>query len=193
MEETSFRDMREEDLPAVLDIYNHYITTTTATFDPDAVTRETVRVRIPIGHDLYKAYVICHMGKMAGFCFLSQFKSHKSYDRTAQVSVYLKPEHTRQGLGTKAVRHLGEVAAARGLKVIVASISGENEGSIQFFRKLGWEQCAHFRGVGEKWGRAMDVIVFQSFLASTSQRVARLLQTGPDQQYWPTGTGRCSV
>jgi phosphinothricin acetyltransferase len=48
--------------------------------------------------------------------------------------------------------------------VMVASISGENKGSIEFFRKLQWEQCAHFRGIGEKWGRAIDVVFFQRLL-----------------------------
>lgn len=161
MKETTFTDMQEEDLPVVLDIYNHYIMTTTATFDAGPISMETLRTRIPVNHALYKAYVIHHKDDVVGFCFLSQFKNRESYNRTAELSVYLKPEHTRRGLGTKAVRCLLEAAAARGLSVIVASVSGENEDSIKFFRKLGWEQCAHFRGVGEKWGRAMDVVFFQ--------------------------------
>jgi len=166
MEETAFTDMQEEDLPVVLDIYNHYIATTTATFDPGPISIETLRTRILLNHGLYKAYVIHHVGEMVGFCFLSQFRKHESYDGTAEVGVYLKPEHTRRGLGTKAVRHLGQVGTAKGLRVLIASISGENEGSVEFFRRLGWEQCAHFKGVGEKWGRAIDVIFFQKSLES---------------------------
>ena len=104
--------MQEKDLPVVLDIYNHYIVTTTATFDSGPIPMSTLRTRISIDHDLYKAYIIHHLDDMVGFCFLSQFKNHESYDRTAELGVYLKPEHTRRGLGTKVVRHLGEVAAA---------------------------------------------------------------------------------
>ena len=149
MKKTTFTEIREQDLPAVLDIYNHYIATTTATFDPRPIAMETLKNRVPLDHDLYKAYIIHHMGDMAGFCFLNQFKNHKAYNRTAELGLYLKPEHTRKGLGTKAVKYLEDVAAEMGLKVIVASISGENQGSIEFFRNLGWEQCAHFRKVGE--------------------------------------------
>ncbi len=158
--------MREEDLPVVLGIYNHYIATTTATFDLEPISMETFQTRVLLDHDLYKAYVIHQMGEIAGFCFLSQFKKHESYDRTAEVGVYLKPEHVRQGLGTKAVGHLERVAAAKGLRVLLASISGENDASIKFFRTLGWEQCAHFRKVGEKWGRIIDVVFFQKLLES---------------------------
>lgn len=148
----------------VLDIYNHYITTTTATFDPCPVSMEAFRTRVLLNHDIYKAYVIRQGNETAGFCFLSQFKPHDSYNRTAEVGVYLKSGHTRQGLGTRAVGHLEQTAAVRGLRVLLASISGENGGSIAFFRRLGWEPCAHFRRVGEKWNRAIDVIFFQKLL-----------------------------
>ena len=169
MKEEIFTEMRAEDLPVALDIYNHYIATTTATFDPEPISMETFQTRILLDHDVYKAYAIHHEGGIAGFCFLSQFKKHESYDRTAELGIYLRPEHTRRGLGTKAIGHLEQVAAARGLKVLIASISGENQGSIDLFRTLGWEQCAHFKKVGRKWGRAIDVIFFQKSLESDSE------------------------
>ena len=156
--------MREDDLPVVLDIYNHYIVTTTVTFDPSPVSMETFLTRILLNHDVYKAYVIRQMSETAGFCFLSQFNKHESYNRTAEVGVYLKPEHVRQGLGTTAVAHLEQAAAVGGLRMLLASVSGENDGSMAFFRGLGWEQCAHFRRVGEKWNRVIDVIFYQKSL-----------------------------
>ena len=164
MKETTFIEMQEDDLPAVLDIYNHYIATTTVTFDPEPIPMETFRTRILLNHDLYKAYVVHHTGEIAGFCFLCQFNKHESYDRTAEMGVYIKPEYTRQGVGSRAVGYLEQIAAAKGLRVLIASISGENEASIVLFRKLGWEECAHFRRVGEKWGRAIDVVFFQKSL-----------------------------
>ena len=164
MKETTFIEMQEDDLPAVLDIYNHYIATTTVTFDPEPIPMETFRTRILLNHDLYKAYVVQQTSEIAGFCFLCQFNKHESYDQTAEMGVYIKPEYTRQGVGSRAVGHLQKIAAAKGIKVLIASISGENEASIVLFRKLGWEECAHFRRVGEKWGRAIDVVFFQKSL-----------------------------
>ncbi|MFC1735856.1 GNAT family N-acetyltransferase [Candidatus Hydrogenedentota bacterium] len=161
MKEATFRSMQEEDLPGVLDIYNHYIVTTTATFYPFPISMETLKTFIFLDHDWYMAYVIQHMGKTAGFCFLTQFKKHVSYNGTAELGIYLKPEFTRLGLGSQAARHLEKVATANGLRMIVASVSGENTASIELFRKLEYEQCAHFKRIGEKWGRAIDVIFFQ--------------------------------
>jgi L-amino acid N-acyltransferase YncA/N-acetylglutamate synthase-like GNAT family acetyltransferase len=164
MREPIFADIQEEDLPVVLDIYNHYIVTTTVTFDPGPISMDTLRTRIHLGHDLYKAYVICHMGEIVGFCFLSQFNKHESYNRTAELGLYFKPQYVRRGLGITAVRYLEQVAAAKRLKMLIASISGENKSSIALFRKLHWEECARFRRVAEKWGRAIDVVFFQKSL-----------------------------
>jgi phosphinothricin acetyltransferase len=164
MNETTFRDAQPEDLPILLDIYNHYIATTTATFDPAPISIETFRTRVLLNHHLYKAYVISHAGELAGFCFLSQYKKHESYDRTAEVGIYLKPHHCRQRLGAAAIAHLEHVAAAAGLNMLLASISGENDASIAFFQTLGWQQCAHFKNIGQKWARQIDVLFFQKSL-----------------------------
>lgn len=164
MNESIFRPMKAEDLPVVLDIYNHYIVTTTATFHPEPITIDTLRTFIFLDHEWYRAYMILLSGEIAGFCFLTRFKKLEAYNRTAELGIYLKPEFTRRGLGTQAVRHLEKAAAASGRKVIVASISGENTGSIELFTKLGYEKCAHFRKIGEKWGRSIDVVFFQRFL-----------------------------
>jgi len=68
------------------------------------------------------------------------------------------------------VEHLARVATARGLKMLIASTSGENIHSIALFRKIGWQECAHFREVGEKWGRAFDVVFFQKKLENGDKK-----------------------
>jgi L-amino acid N-acyltransferase YncA len=164
MEEISFRTIDEKGLPIALDIYNHYILTTTATFRLHAIPMETLRSFIFLNHSRYKAYLIYHRSEIAGFCFLTQYKNLEAYDRTAEMGVYLKPGFTHRGLGTEAVKHLEKVAAANGLKIIIASISGENAVSIKLFRKLEYEECGRFKRVGEKFGRIIDVIYFQRSL-----------------------------
>ena len=126
MDEIRFKSIDEADLPAVLEIYNHYLLTTTATFRLQAIPIETLRSFIFLNHDRYKAYLIHHQDQVAGFCFLTRYKDLQAYDRTAEIGIYLKPGFTRRGLGAAAVAHLEQVAAASGLKMLIASISGEN-------------------------------------------------------------------
>ena len=118
MKEITFTEMQEDDLPVVLNIYNHYIVTTTVMFDSDPISIKTLKTRICIDHDLYKAYLIHHAGEIAGFCFPNQFNKHESYNGTAELGLYFKSQHTRQVVGTRTVRHLQQIAAAKGLTMV---------------------------------------------------------------------------
>lgn len=164
MSDTTFNKVEERDLPIVLDIYNHYILTSTATFRPAPISMEALRTFIFLDHDRYGAWLIHHRGELAGFCFLTQYKNLEAYDRTAEIGAYLKPEFTRRGLGGEAARHMEKVAAESGIKTLIASISGENGPSLKLFRKLGYQECGHFKRVGEKFGRVIDVVCFQRSL-----------------------------
>jgi L-amino acid N-acyltransferase YncA len=165
MKEIRFKNIEETDLADILDIYNYYIKTTTATFRLEPITTEVLKTFIYLDHPRYKAYLIYHQDDIAGFCFLTQHKNIPAYDRTAVIGVYLKPDFTGRGLGAEATKHLEQIAAESGIKMLIASISSENTASLKLLRKLQYEQCGHFKKVGEKWGRAIDVIYLQKELA----------------------------
>ena len=166
MKDLSFRIIDEKDLPIILDIYNYYILTTTATFHLKPVSMEKLKSFIFLNHPGYKTYMIYHKNKIAGFCFLTQYKNLKAYDRTVEIGIYLKPEFIHRGLGTESVKYLEQVAEKSGFKTVIASISGENTVSIKLFRNLGYSECGHFKRVGEKFDRVIDVIYFQKSLES---------------------------
>ena len=162
MSQASFHEVQEKDWPGVLEIYNHYIATSTANFRLAPLDKEGIQTFLYTNHPLYKTFAIDLDGELAGMCFLTQFRAQEAYDRTAEMGVYLRPGFTRRGLGTQATRHLERVAAAVGVKTLIASVCGENAPSIALFGKLGYEKCAHFRRVGEKFGRVLDVVYFQT-------------------------------
>ena len=79
--------------------------------------------------------------------------------------MYLKPEFTGKGIGKIAVDFLEKVAIKQ-IKVIIASISGENAASIKLFQKMGYDQCAHYKQVGEKFGRLQDIVDYEKILVN---------------------------
>jgi L-amino acid N-acyltransferase YncA len=166
MQNLTFQKASENDLEAILDVYNFYITTTTATFDLAPVTAEEFCQRIFINHDKYGVFLIRCGNELAGFCFINQFKRKKAYDRTAETGLYLKPAFTDKGMGREAVAFLEKTALDKQIRVLVTSISAENIASIKLMQKLGYEQCAHYKEVGEKFGRIIDVLDFQKILKS---------------------------
>jgi phosphinothricin acetyltransferase len=55
-------------------------------------------------------------------------------------------------------------AQAMGKHVIIGGIDAANTGSLAFHARLGFEQVAHFKQVGRKFDRWLDLIFVQRFL-----------------------------
>jgi L-amino acid N-acyltransferase YncA len=164
MDELTFQPAVEKELAAMLELYNFYITTTTATFDHGPITPEEFRQRIFIGHEKYKTYIIRLGNDTVGFCFLTQHRKKAAHDRTAEIGLYLKQEFTGKGIGGVTIAFLEKIAVSKGIRVIIASISGENTASLRLFQKMGYEKCAHYKEVGEKFGRFVDVIDYEKIM-----------------------------
>ncbi len=159
-----FIDLQEKDFEVVKEIYDYYILNSTATFHIDKVSVQALKETIPVGHPRYKSYLIKYNGNTCGYCYISQYKDRKAYDRTAEVTVYLKPEFTGKGIGKLALKKLEDTARHQDISVLVGIIAGDNGQSIRLFERCGYEKCAHFRKVGEKFDKILDVVAFQKIL-----------------------------
>jgi phosphinothricin acetyltransferase len=156
-----FKELKEQDLPEIKKIYDWYIENSTATFHTELITINQLKDFIYVGHPLYKSFLICLETEIAGYCFLTNYKKRQAYDRTAEVTIYLKPLLHRQGIGRLALSHLEDVAREKGLKNLIGIITGDNLSSIALFEKSGFTKCAHFKNVGEKYGKILDVVAYQ--------------------------------
>jgi L-amino acid N-acyltransferase YncA len=162
--EIKFEKATLNDLVAIKEIYDYYITETTATFHTHTISFEELREILPFYHKKYPSFLVKAVGKTAGYCYLSQFKKRQAYARTAEITVYLKPEYCGQGIGFKTVTFLTEVALKRDIKVLLGTITGTNENSIRLFAKCGFEKCAHFKQVGQKFDELLDVVIYEKIL-----------------------------
>jgi L-amino acid N-acyltransferase YncA len=156
-----FLKLQEKDLPVIKEIYDWYIKNSTATFHTEPISIDQLKEFIYINHPFYKSWLICIGEEIAGYCFLTYYKKRQAYDRTAEVTLYLKAEFHRKGIGKVAIDYLEGIAKENGLKNLVGIITGDNESSIALFEKSGYTKCAHFKNVGEKFNRVLDVVAFQ--------------------------------
>jgi phosphinothricin acetyltransferase len=159
-----FADLNEDDLELVREIYNFYIENSTATYYTEKISVGELKEFIPVQHKKYKSFLIKVDNEPCGFCYISQYKKRQAYDRTAELSLYLKPEHTGRGIGKVVLEHLEKVARDNGISVLIGIISGDNENSIKLFEKNGYEKCAHYKQVGEKFNKILDVVSYQKIL-----------------------------
>lgn len=159
-----FKEIEERDFDFIKEIYDHYILSSTSTYYTEEITIAELKSFIPFGEEKYSSYVIWDEEGPCGFCYFSRYKKRQAYDRTAEVSVYLRPAKTGQGIGTQTLGFLEEKAEKEGIKVLIAIISGDNESSIRLFERCGYAKCGHFRQIGEKFGKILDVVYYQKMI-----------------------------
>ena len=159
-----FVDLTEADLELVKKIYDYYIENSTATYYTEKISTEELREFIPVEHKKYKSFLILIDHECCGFCYISQYKKRQAYDRTAELSLYLKSGYTGRGIGKIVLEHLEKVAKNNGISVLIGIISGDNENSIKLFEKNGYEKCAHYKQIGEKFNKILDVVSYQKIL-----------------------------
>lgn len=163
--EVRFENIKNSDFEAIKDIYNYYVLNTTVTFHIKPVDTDELKRNIFVDHPRYKSIVIRSEDDICGFAYVTQYKNREAYMNTAEIGIYLRPEFASKGIGKRAVTFLEEKVRECGIKVLLAIISGDNSGSINFFESLNYEKCAHFKRVGEKLGKRLDVVAYQKELA----------------------------
>jgi L-amino acid N-acyltransferase YncA len=165
MNTVTFEEMKEEHLREILDIYNYYVRNSTATWHYHALDEAEMRGLVFSENDRYRTFVIRTDGQICGYVSVRQYKTREAYGDTAEIGIYLRDGCCGRGVGDLAVKHIEEFAAGVGIHVLLASISGDNEGSVRLFEKNGYEKCAHYREVGKKFGKLLDNVVYQKILA----------------------------
>lgn len=160
-----FVEMKGKDLKTALQLFNYYVENSTALWTMKKTTMKEFREIISYKVKKYRSYKVVSGKEFYGFFAFKQYNKREGYDRTAEISIYLKPELTGRGIGLNAVRFLEKQAKKAGIKVLVASISGDNKGSISLFKKAGYKKCAHYRQTGEKFGRILDGVGYQKIIA----------------------------
>lgn len=157
-------DLKESDFHLIKEIYDYYILNSTATFHTDLISIEELKSVILTTDPKYKSFLIEYEGETCGYCYISQYKKRQAYDRTAEITIYLKPEYSRKGIGKETLKLLESVAKNNAISVLIGIITGENQASIGLFEKCGYEKCAHFKKVGEKYDRLLDVVAYQKII-----------------------------
>lgn len=159
------RPAADTDLPGILEIYNHVIVNTTAVYDyhPHTLEMRLAWFRSIRELDL-PVLVAVKGGRIVGFSSLSPFRKWGAYKYSVENSVYVAADRRGAGLGRQLLLPLIDAAQARQLHTILAGIDATNEASIRLHEKCGFREVAHFRQVGFKFGRWLDLKFLQLLL-----------------------------
>jgi phosphinothricin acetyltransferase len=160
----TFSEVKEEHLPALAGILNHYVLNSTVTFHKELLTPADMAAKVFFDQPWYRAFIIELDGNIIGYCAVSLWKKQEAYRHTAEINIYLLPEHTGKGIGSTAVQHLEDFARNNDIHNLIAGLCSENTPSRRLFEKNGYTHCATFKQVGTKFGRVLDTIYLQKQL-----------------------------
>lgn len=152
------------DAGAVAEIYNCYVLNTAITFDTEPITIEDMRGRMVAIMCAYPYLVAEYNGCVVGYCYAHEWKSRAAYRRTWETTVYVRPESCGMHVGRRLMDMLVKECRRLGCHSLIACITADNEKSISFHRRLGFEQVSLFREVGFKFGRYLDVADYELLL-----------------------------
>lgn len=158
------RNAQVEDAANLVAIYAPYIEKTAITFETQVPTVEDFKNRIKKTMKKFPYLVAIEEGQIVGYAYASTYYARAAYDWTVELSVYVQKEARGKGVGTLLYTALEEELTARGFKNFLACIALPNPASIALHEKRGYEQVAHFKKVGYKFGTWHDIVWLQKSL-----------------------------
>lgn len=155
------RQVNIEDANELAEIYNYYIENTIVTFEELAIDAEEMKKRILEVVQKYPWIVYEENGQIIGYAYASVYKNRSAYNRSVESTVYLNSKNTSKGIGSKLYAELIKQLKEMRIHVIVGIISLPNEESIALHEKFGFKKVAHFKEIGNKFNKWVDVGYWQ--------------------------------
>lgn len=164
-EDSTIRAATLADAEAVAAIYNHYITRTVVTFEEEAVLPAEIAQRMNTIWSASLPWLVAEVGgEVSGYAYASKWNGRCAYKFSAEITVYLAPAQTGRGLGSRLYGQLFPLLRERGMHAVIGGIALPNDASVALHEKFGLEKAGHFKEVGFKFDRWIDVGYWQRTL-----------------------------
>ncbi len=166
MPSADIRPAVDSDCPALAAIYNHYILNTVITFEEELVDAAAFAARIAKVHSAGLPWLVAEgeNSEVLGYAYAAPWHARSAYRHTVEVSVYLAPQSTGRGLGTRLYEALFPMLRSKNIHVAIGGLTLPNPASEALHQKFGMKKVAHYQEVGFKFGQWLDVGYWQTIL-----------------------------
>ncbi|MFN2437920.1 MAG: N-acetyltransferase family protein [Chitinophagaceae bacterium] len=155
----------ENDLEQLLQIYNDIILNTTAVYQYQPHTlqmrREWFETKNRQG---FPVFVAEDSDNIVGFSTLGNFRNWQAYKYSVENSIYVASAYRGKGVGKLLMPPLIDAAEKMDMHTIIAGIDATNEASLRLHKTFGFKEVAHFKEVGYKFKRWLDLKFLQLIL-----------------------------
>jgi len=153
-----------DDRDAVVDLFNHYVADGFAAFPEDPLPPVIFDKLLEATAGRPTVTAKDSEGKLLAFGLLRPHGAFPTAAHVAEITYFVAPEHTGQGIGAQLLADLEARGKEQGVRTILAPISSLNEGSLAFHAKHGFVEAGRFRDACIKNGTSFDVVWMQKML-----------------------------
>ena len=172
--EMLIRTATEDDLSAILDIYNDAILNTTSVYN---YLPHTLEMRMEWYQqkqkDGFPVLVAEQSGTVVGFSTYGHFRAWAAYKYSVEVSVYIHPKHRGKGIAKLLYPYLIKKAKEQQLHTLMAGIDASNVASIKLHEQFGFKTVGLFKEVGYKFDKWLDLQFMQLILETPENPIAQ--------------------
>jgi phosphinothricin acetyltransferase len=153
------RDATENDLAAIVAIYNATVASRMVTADLEPVTVESRREWLRAHDRRQPLWVLDDAGQVCGWLGFQQFRPRAGYRPTAELSLYVAAHMRRRGLGRRLLGEAIARAPSLGYRSLVGVLFAHNTPSLRLIEQAGFHPWGHLPGVCELDGIERDIMI----------------------------------
>lgn len=159
------KNASENHLNEINEITNYSIINTNFNFNFEPKTLEDTKKWYYEHIEKNFPIIVCLIDdKVVGWASLSTFRDYRGYDKTVEVSLYVKNNYKRMGIGSLLLQKIEEKARNRKFNSIISVITGGNDASINLHKKFGYKIKGTFEKIGFKNNDFLDVLFLYKIL-----------------------------
>ena len=156
------RSALADDAESIVDIYNHYVVTSIITFEEVEVAASEMAKRIlDIQSTPLPWLVAVKDARIVGFAYAGRWKTRAAYRFSTEVTVYVRHGLEGKGVGSALYRQLLAALKSAGMHAVIGGVALPNHASVRLHESLGFKKVAHFKELGFKFNRWIDVAYWQ--------------------------------
>jgi L-amino acid N-acyltransferase YncA len=151
------RPAQEGDAAAVAAVYGPYVADTAVSFEADPPSAAMMAQRINGTLATYPWLIAERSNSVIGYAYAGKHSERAAYRWTVDVTVYVRAQERRSGVGRALYRVLLTALRAQGFRSAFAEIVLPNPGSIRLHEAVGFRHIGIHEDIGFKLGRWHDI------------------------------------
>ena len=183
MSEVKIRVAEISDAEKILEIYSPYVDRTAISFEYDLPSLEKFRQRMKHIQKRFPFLVATIEDEIVGFAYTNFLAEREAYKFCVEVSIYLRAEFHRQGIGRKLYEQIEKISRDQhfvSLYAKVATTEIEDEfltnASLKFHENLGFNIVGKLPRCGFKFDRWYDMTILAKDLIDRSENPAPIIK-----------------